>query len=169
MYLIDQHAAHERQKYDEIVSSLERNNLIKQDLMFPYVFSTSTNETNYLIDNLNILNEFGIEIEEFGNNSFKVSAVPLILESINLKEFFDEVLKNLNSYAKSPKDIIKEKFMQMACKSAVKGGDDLKDMEIQKLLSVLKDKTQVLLCPHGRPIIVEVEKKQIEKWFKRIV
>ena len=143
--------------------------LIKQDLLFPYVFATSTNETNYLIENLTLLKEFGIEIEEFGNNSFKVGAVPLILEGINLKEFFDEVLKNLNTYSKSPKDIIKEKFMQMACKSAVKGGDDLKDIEIKHLLATLKEKTEVLLCPHGRPIIVEIEKKQIEKWFKRIV
>ena len=59
--------------------------------------------------------------------------------------------------------------MQMACKSAVKGGDDLKDIEINYLLTQLKNETKVLLCPHGRPIVVEIDKKQIEKWFKRIV
>ena len=79
------------------------------------------------------------------------------------------VLTNINSFSKSPKEIIREKFTQMACKSAVKGGDDLKDIEIKELLTKLKSDTKILLCPHGRPIIIELDQKQIEKWFKRIV
>ena len=59
--------------------------------------------------------------------------------------------------------------MQEACKAAVKGGDDLKDIEIKSLLNELKEQKTILLCPHGRPIVVEIDKKQIEKWFKRIV
>ena len=169
IYLIDQHAAHERQKYDEILNQLKNNSLKLQDLLIPYTFKTNGQEGNFLSENLDELNAFGIEICEFGYNSYKVSAVPLILSNVNLQDFFNEVFNNLNSFAKSPKEVIKTKFMQMACKSAVKGGDDLSDLEIKTLLNTLKESTEVLLCPHGRPIVVELTKKQIEKWFKRIV
>ena len=169
VYFIDQHAGHERIKYDNLISELENNTLKKQDLLFPYTFTVSSNEYNFLIENLVILNDFGIEIAEFGLNTFKISAVPLLLSEINLKEFISQLLLGTVGFAKSPKEILKEKFMQMACKSAVKGGDDLKDIEIKELLNKLKNDTKVLLCPHGRPIVVELTQKQIEKWFKRIV
>ena len=169
LYLIDQHAAHERQKYDKLIEQLDKNMLTTQDLLIPYTFSASGAEYDFVLNNLDILNSFGIDICEFGANSFKVSSVPLLLADINLKDYFDEMLKNIYGLSKSPKEIIREKFMQIACKSAVKGGDDLKDLEIKHLLNKLKQETEVLLCPHGRPIIVEIDKKQIEKWFKRIV
>ena len=169
LYIIDQHAAHERQKYDKLVEQMDKNSLITQDLLIPYNFSVKGNEFNFIFNNLELLNSFGINICEFGLNTFKVSSVPLILADINLKNYFDDLLKNLYGLSKSPIEILREKFMQMACKSAVKGGDDLKDIEIKYLLKKLKEDTEVLLCPHGRPIIVEIDKKQIEKWFKRIV
>ena len=169
LYLIDQHAAHERQKYDELINQLAEDSLKIQDLLIPYNFKVSNTESIFLSENLDGLNEFGIDICEFGYNSFKVSSVPLLLADINLKDFFTEVLDNLTSFAKTPKEVIKTKLMQIACKSAVKGGDDLSDIEIKALLTTLKETTDVLLCPHGRPIVVEITQKQIEKWFKRIV
>lgn len=169
LYLIDQHAAHERQRYDEIIKQLNDNSLKIQDLMIPYILKVSQNEATFLNDNLNTLNSFGIDICEFGYNTFKVTSVPLLISDINLDTFFAEVFENLNSFAKSPQETIKSRFMQMACKSAVKGGDKLNDLEIHTLLNKLQTETEVLLCPHGRPIIVEITKKQIEKWFKRIV
>lgn len=169
LYFIDQHAAHERQKYDEILKQISSSQLKVQDLLIPYNFKVNSQESNFFVENLDLLNEFGINICEFGYNSFKVSSVPLILSDINIKDFFDDILKNLISFAKSPKEVIKTRFMQMACKSAVKGGDDLSDIEIKSLLNTLKDATDVLLCPHGRPIVVELTQKTIEKWFKRIV
>lgn len=169
LYLIDQHAAHERQKYDQIMSALDNNSLIVQDLMVPYIIKVSQNESNFLNDNLENLKSFGIDICEFGYNTYKISSVPMLLAEINLDVFFSELLENLNSLVKSPQQTIKSRFMQMACKSAIKGGDKLSDVEIQALLNKLKNETQVLLCPHGRPIVVEISQKQLEKWFKRIV
>ena len=169
LFLIDQHAAHERQNYDEILKQLETNTLKIQDLLIPYTLKVSNQESLFIGDNLTQLKEFGIDICEFGYNTYKVSSVPLIISNINLKDFFAEIFNNLNSLAKSPKDVIKNRFMQMACKSAVKGGDNLSDFEIKTLLNTLKESTDILLCPHGRPIVVEITKKQIEKWFKRIV
>ena len=169
LYFIDQHAAHERQKYDKLIEQLDNYSLVTQNLLVPYTFSVSSAEYNFLYNNLELLNKFGIDICEFGVNSFKISSVPIVLSDINLKDYFDELLKNVYGLSKSPKEVIREKFMQMACKSAVKGGDDLKDIEIRFLLDKLKNETEVYLCPHGRPIIIEIDKKQIEKWFKRIV
>ncbi len=169
VYMIDQHAAHERQKYDALIKNIENNNLNKQDLLIPYVFTVNNNEYDFISSNLELLNSFGIEICEFGNNTFRVTSVPLVLAEINIKDFFDNVLSNTNGFVKTPIENIREKFMQMACKSAIKGGDDIKDSEIKYLLNKLKEETKVLLCPHGRPIIIEIDKKQIEKWFKRIV
>ncbi len=169
VYLIDQHAAHEREKYDSLMKQLEDNNVLVQNVLVPYTFDVSPSEYGFILENMKLLNSFGFAIDEFGNNSFKISAVPVLLADINFKQFISEILQNINSYVKSPKELIKEKFMQMACKAAVKGGDDLKEQEIKYILDTLKNKTQVLLCPHGRPIIIELDKKQIEKWFKRIV
>lgn len=169
MYFIDQHAAHERQRYDKLMEELDSNMLQTQSLLIPYTFNVSFAESSFITENLEILNSFGIEICEYGNNCFKIYSVPLVLADMDLKNFIEQLLINTTGFAKSPKEIIKEKFMQIACKSAVKGGDDLKDMEIKSLLNDLKNSTKVLLCPHGRPIIVEVSKNQIEKWFKRIV
>lgn len=169
IYFIDQHAAHERQKYDALIKQIEESSLSKQDYLVPYIFTVSGPEYNFLISNLELLMSFGIDIQEFGKNSFRVSSVPMVLGDIDIKKYFDDLLGNISGLAKTPKEIIREKFMQMACKSAIKGGDDLSDFEIKYLLKKLKEETKVLLCPHGRPIIVEVDKKQIEKWFKRIV
>lgn len=169
VYLIDQHAAHERQKYDEIVKQLNSNTLKIQDLLVPYILKVNQNEANFLNDNLSNLISFGIDICEFGYNTFKISSVPLTISEINLQNFFSDIFENLNSIVKSPQEVIKTKFMQMACKSAIKGGDKLSDFEIKTLLKKLQTETEVLLCPHGRPIVVEITKKQIEKWFKRIV
>jgi len=169
VYFIDQHAAHERHKYDELVQAIESNELIIQDLMIPYVLIVSQAESNFIADNIETLSSFGINISEFGQNTYKVYSVPLLISEINLKDFFDDILENISAFVKSPKDVIKPKLMQMACKSAVKGGDDLSDKEINYLIDKLKNDTEVLLCPHGRPIVVNIDKKQIEKWFKRIV
>ncbi len=169
MYLIDQHAAHERQRYDAIMAQINSNTLKVQDLLVPYIIKVSQSEANFLNDNIDTLKSFGIDICEFGYNTYKVSSVPLIISDMNLDDFFADVFDNLLSFAKSPQETIKPRFMQMACKSAVKGGDVLSDLEINTLLNKIKTETEVLLCPHGRPIVVEITKKQIEKWFKRIV
>ncbi len=169
LFLIDQHACHERQRYDEIMNQINSNSLKVQDLLIPFIIKVNQNESNFLMNNLSVLNSFGIDISEFGYNTFKVSSVPLLILDMDLNMFFDEMFDNLNSFAKTPQDTIKSRFMQMACKSAVKGGDHLSDLEIKSLLDTVKTKTEILLCPHGRPIVVEITKNQIEKWFKRIV
>ena len=93
----------------------------------------------------------------------------MLLAEINIKDYFDDILKNLNSIAKKPLDLIRDDIATMACKAAVKAGNNLSDTEINILLDTLEKEKTTLLCPHGRPIVMVYDKKQLEKMFKRIV
>lgn len=169
IYFVDQHAAHERLLFDKICSSYSDNNVIKQPLLLPFVLDVNNEEYDFLLSKADVLDEMGIEISEFGRNSFKVSAVPAFLSNINLKKFFNDMLFDLNELkALSIKDILFEKLAQKACKSAIKSGDKLSQLEIDTLISELKNNLG-LKCPHGRPVAVKITRTEIDKWFKRIV
>ena len=167
--IIDQHAAHERQLFDKFKSEIEQSEIPSQQLLVPYILTANQKETEFLDENLKLLTDFGIEISQFGDNTFKVSAVPAILAEMNLKVFFDGVLDDISSYLKKPIDLIKKKIATTACRAAVKAGERLSEGEISVLIRNFRENGNVLLCPHGRPVIVSVSKTEIEKWFKRIV
>lgn len=170
LLLIDQHAGHERLLFDKFNLELKNKQVAVQPLMVPFVLDTNYNESNFILENIDALTDIGFEIDAFGDNSFKVSTVPLLFDNINLSEFFDTILSDIdNKLILSKNSSIKEYLAKKACKSAVKGNDKLTNNEISKLINELSKPDQVLLCPHGRPIVVEVDRKEIEKWFKRIV
>ena len=170
MLLIDQHAGHERILFDKYMNELDKQELYSQDLVVPYILNLNPIEENYITNHLDDLNALGFLIEYFGASSFKVSAVPVLLNDINLKEFFADILKDLKSESKiTVKKELRHRIATMACKSAVKGGESLADSEIKYLINTLDEKETQLLCPHGRPIVIKITKDQIEKWFKRIV
>ena len=169
-YFIDQHAAHERILFDKLVEQMNKHELGIQSLLVPFVLTVNNIEKQFLDSNLDNLKELGFDIAEFGNMSYKVSTVPTVLAGINLKEFFDSVLSdllNLKSLKKS--DLILTKLMQHSCKTAVKAGDRLNDLEVKSLLKQIRDNGMVLQCPHGRPVVVKVARKELERWFKRVV
>lgn len=169
-YLIDQHAAHERILYDKLVEQINNHNLSLQSLIVPYILTVNNIEKEFIEANLESFFNLGFDISEFGATSFKVSTVPTILSGINLKAFFDGLLGEttaLKSLKKS--DLIATKLMQHSCKTAVKAGDKLSDMEIDSLLKQIKQSDMVLQCPHGRPVVIKITRKELEKWFKRIV
>ena len=112
----------------------------------------------------------GFEIDEFGDRSYKISSVPVVVSNIDFNKFFGMFLaEKLNKSKITEADIVKDSLMQMACKSAIKGGDDLSKGEVDKLLAEMSASGMVLFCPHGRPVVVRITKAEIEKWFKRIV
>ena len=112
----------------------------------------------------------GFEIEQFGQLSFMISGIPAILRDINLKEFFDGILKDLTVFKNyKQSDLITNKLMQHSCKCAVRAGKILSAGEVNSLINQMKAQNMQLQCPHGRPVIVELNKTDIEKWFKRIV
>lgn len=170
MILIDQHAGHERLLYDKFVNELNNKEVAIQNLLLPYILETNHSESQFLTLNLDILTKMGFEIEDFGDNSFKVNTVPLLLENINIKLFFDNLLSDIdNNMIINKENTIKEYIAKKACKSAIKANDPLSINEIQILLNQIEVNKTMLLCPHGRPIAIEVSKSEIEKWFKRIV
>lgn len=167
-YMIDQHAAHERLLYDKLVKKAERGMLDVQPLLLPYVFKVPREEFDGIYKRFRYFRELGIEIDNVGDDTFKVSAMPCELCSINLKEFFDDLLYDDGFKTETIPVTLKEKLMQTACKHAIKGGDSLDRTEIDALMSEIKGDFG-LRCPHGRPIAVKITKTEIEKWFKRIV
>lgn len=170
LYFIDQHAAHERLNYDYLVESIKRKDVEKQYLLVPYTFDCNPLEYDFLLSSLPALQEMGFDIEEFGTRAFRVVAVPLVLSSIQIEQFFKNLLADVKSLKSiSTLEVLKESLMQKACKSSVKAGDDLEIQEIEYLLQKLSDEKVVLQCPHGRPVVIKLTKADVEKWFKRLV
>ncbi len=169
MYIIDQHAGHERVLYDKFKAQTESADVVSQPMIVPYIIDTNSMKSQFIEDNLDVFESIGFKMEKFGINSFKIQEVPLLLKDINLTEFFNSILKDIeNNLITNKAEILKDYLAKSACRSAVKGHDILSDNELSYLIGLLKD-TKVLLCPHGRPIVVTVSDKEIEKWFKRIV
>lgn len=170
MYLIDQHAAHERMLYDKLVLSVQQKDVKKQGLLIPYTFDVNTNEYSFINQNINVLNDLGFELEPFGNNSFKVSSIPATLSDIDIGLFFNGILSDLNTFlVLKTEDVLKDRLAQYACKHAVKGGDDLNREELIALVKKVSTGEMTMQCPHGRPFVVEIKRNQIDKWFKRVL
>lgn len=170
LLLIDQHAGHERLLFDKFSIALNNKQVAVQPLMIPYVLETNYNESTFINENMQTIIELGFEIEEFGENSFKISTTPVLFDNVNIGTFFDEILKDVdNKLIVSKEDPLKEYLAKKACKSAVKGNTNLNKNEISELVNKLNKDGKVLLCPHGRPIVVNITKNEVEKWFKRIV
>ena len=170
LLMIDQHAGHERLLYDRFKKDFENNSLAIQPLLVPYVLNLNYQEWSYIHENIETLAHLGFEIEEFGNNSFKVNSVPVLLRNINIAEFFNSILHDISSNLSIKKtDLMEEYLAKSACRSAVKANDILSSNEIDILLNQLSTPDQVLLCPHGRPIVLRITNTEIEKWFKRLV
>jgi len=170
VFLIDQHAAHERILYDELMDVVKDRELKIQPLLLPYILETNNLEHQFIIDNLETFVRLGFDIDEFGSDSFKVSGVPYNLPNLEIGVFFNDILKDINTILTlKNEDLVAEYFAQKACKHAVKGGDDLKTSEIINLLEQIARDEPQLQCPHGRPFVVEIKKYDIDKWFKRIV
>lgn len=170
LYLIDQHAAHERLLFEKFSAQINNRDIAAQPLLVPYILSLNAQEKTGFEALLPNLISLGFEIEEFGNNTYKVMAVPAIVADMDFKEFFDLFLTDTRRFNQLKSvDLIKEEIMQLSCKSAIKAGFDLTESEIQKLYDDMSRENVPLYCPHGRPIMIKITKQEIEKWFKRIV
>lgn len=168
-YFIDQHAAHEKLLYDRLLRDYEQKRLRTQPLILPFVFDVSVQDAELITENLDLFENCGFGVAPFGEYTFTLSHVPYECVGIDLQSFVSDLLLLVNSREKSPM-ALKERLMQAACKSAVKGEiDDLSQSEIDALLAEMTARNITMFCPHGRPIVVCFSKKEIEKWFKRIV
>lgn len=169
VYLIDQHAAHERLIYDSLIEKLNTRKIARQGMLMPYIFIVTPDEKRFLEENNVFLWDMGFSIEPFGINSFRVNDVPADLPGLNLEEFFNELLASVGELKKiALADVVKDKIAQTACKHAVKGGDILTEQERDALFAKIENNLD-LRCPHGRPVTIKLTKTEIEKMFKRKV
>ncbi len=166
-YIIDQHAAHEKLLYDQLIKRINTDNTAIQDLLVPYIFEVTPTEKILLCDRLSQINTYGFKIDPLNGCSFTLYAVPVCCADIDLRKFISILLNDLEA-PHNHADFIKESLMQAACKSAVKGEDNLTENEIQTLLCQMQQSSMTKFCPHGRPIIIQYKKSDLEKLFKRV-
>lgn len=170
LYIIDQHAAHEKVLYEKTMARLANKDFTSQRISPPIVMTLDARECEMLEKYRPQIEQFGYEVEHFGGKEYMISAIPDNLFNIDMKDLFIEMLDDFsNSTGRQTPDIITEKVASMSCKAAVKGNDKLTLPEINKLIDELLSLDNPYNCPHGRPTIISMSKYEIEKKFKRIV
>ncbi len=170
MLMIDQHAAHEKVKSEQILTKVEHNEIYTQTLTPPVVISVTPKEAALIHSYEQYFKELGFEIEDFGMNAYAVRGVPIDLFGHDIKELFEEILTQMSeSPVRGVPQIIREKIASMACKAAVKGRHSMTYEEADKLIEQLLELDNPYNCPHGRPTIISMSKYEIEKKFKRII
>lgn len=169
LYLIDQHAAHERILFEKLMKEFREERVVSQRLLSPVMLRLTEREKEILRENQTLLEGFGFGIEEFSGREYALCAVPFLLKAPSGTGFFTEILDQLET--ENPSSVYDMKLLTiatMACKAAVKGHDRLNVQEADRLIEDLLKLENPFTCPHGRPTIVEWTKYQMEKMFKRI-
>ena len=170
LYIIDQHAAHEKVLYEKTMARLANKDFTSQRISPPIVMTLDARESEMLEKYRPQIEQFGYEVEHFGGKEYMISAIPDNLFNIDMKDLFIEMLDDFsNTTGRQTPDIITEKVASMSCKAAVKGNDKLTFPEINELIDELLSLDNPYNCPHGRPTIISMSKYEIEKKFKRIV
>lgn len=170
MYLIDQHAAHEKVMYERLMKAVSEKEVLTQLILPPFIFQASAAEERVLLEQMDMFEKIGFEIESFGDHAFLLRAVPVDLFGCSYQELFHEVLDELLAGPlRGTPEVVLDKLASMACKAAVKGNTKLDDLEARKLIDELLTLDNPYHCPHGRPTIISMTKQEVEKKFKRIV
>jgi len=169
LYLIDQHAAHERILYENLLAKARERAVSSQQLLIPIPLRLTPREKQVLVDNMEYFNNFGFEISN-ENDDFGITAVPLLLNGPLHTGFFSDLLDNIDQVGfskESAYDHKTETIAMAACKAAVKGGDNLAETEARALITQLLELENPFTCPHGRPTIIEFTRQELERRFKR--
>ena len=170
LFIIDQHAAHEKVNYERMMKRFREKQIVSQNLLPPMIISLNGAEENVYLKNSDAFAALGFEIEPFGGNEYALRAVPADLYGHSEKELFLSVLDELaEGNSRGSYLAIEEKIADMACKASVKGGDLLSRDEIEALIDELLTLENPYNCPHGRPTIIVMTESEMEKKFKRIV
>lgn len=170
LFIIDQHAAHEKVKYERLMKQFREKNVVSQRLMPPVIVSLSAQEEIVLSEHMETFESLGFEIEAFGGKEYALRSVPVDLYGCSEKEMFLEVLDELDGgVSRGSYKVVEEKIASMSCKAAVKGNNRLSFAEAQELIDELLTLENPYNCPHGRPTIITMAQYELEKKFKRIV
>ena len=169
MYIIDQHAAHEKIIYERMLHAKEHADVYSQSIMPAIILSLSIREEECLNRYMDTFSDIGFEISHFGGRDYQISAVPSTLYRMNSEEYFLSVLDKLTEGNSFTPEKIYETLASMSCKAAIKGNQTVSELEARHLIEELLTLENPFHCPHGRPIIVSMTQYELEKKFKRIV
>ena len=171
LYIIDQHAAHERVLYETLLSNMKKQEIYSQYLAIPIVISLNLRQLELVRAHQDMFTQFGFEMEPFGGKEYTIRAVPHELYSIADEQILIELIDSLeqDTPAKMTLQIFAERLAVMACKAAVKGNQKLSVSEVHSLIDQLLKLENPYHCPHGRPTIISITRYELEKKFKRIV
>lgn len=170
LLIIDQHAAHEKVKYERFMKRFREHDIVSQTINPPMIVTMSGREKECYLKHSDDFKALGFTIEEFGGNDYAVRGVPMDLYGYEEKEFFHEILDELSEETVTgTPEAIRIRIATMACKAAVKGNMRMNTEEARKLIDELLTLENPYHCPHGRPTIISMSKYELEKKFKRIV
>ena len=168
MYLMDQHAAHERVLFERYMNAFHKREVHMQMLLDPIVLELSSVDMLRVEKNIDVFKNFGFEVEIFGMNNILIRGVPNLFGTPQSEKFILELIDNIDKISNNY-DLKDDRFAVMACKSAIKANDRIQNIEIESLFRQLEKCENPYTCPHGRPTMVEISKVEIEKMFKRIM
>ena len=170
LFIIDQHAAHEKVLYEQTMNKLKGQNFVSQAISPPIILTLSNEEAATLTKYEKELLSFGYEIEPFGGKEYAITAIPADFSEVDMKAMFLDMLEDFSTInGEHTPTLILEKVASMSCKAAVKGHNKLSFSEAEHLIDTLLTLENPYQCPHGRPTIIAMTKYEIEKKFKRIV
>lgn len=170
LYIMDQHAAHEKVKYEELIKGLNSRETYSQQLMPPMIVTVTYAEKQAILNNYDLFMKTGYDIEEFGGNEFKINAVPSNIYGIHERAMFMEFVGSLiNNSGYMSDEVFIKKLSTMACKAAIKGNMHISFAEADALIDQLLALENPYTCPHGRPTIISISMQELEKKFKRVV
>ena len=171
LFIIDQHAAHEKVLFERMMQKLQqKEEIITQNLVPPMILSLTLREADCLKRNLAVFEKLGFVLEDFGGLEYKVTAVPADFVTVDNKELLLEVLDTLLTDREFKNaDIVLEKVASLSCKAAVKGNHRMSELEAKQLISDMLTLENPYHCPHGRPTTISMSKQELEKKFKRII
>ena len=169
LFVIDQHAAHEKILFERNLKRFKENDFYSQQISPPVIITLDSAEQQVLDSNMELFEKMGFEIGSFGGNDYAISAVPDMIYTVDRIEFFKEILALLSEERNVSTEIMWHRIATASCKAAVKGNTRLTFAEAKKLISELLTLENPYHCPHGRPVIFTMTKADIEKRFKRIV
>ncbi|MDR1952470.1 MAG: DNA mismatch repair endonuclease MutL [Elusimicrobiota bacterium] len=167
LYIVDQHAAAERVRYEMYIDQTDNKKLIIQQMLIPETFTLIPSLSSLLKSNLEVLQSLGIQIEEFGDSSFRISSYPAIFGDASIEQIVRAVLDNLENDKNIEIEKKREKIIRAACRASVKAGDFISPLESKKLMRDLFKCKNPFTCPHGRPTAYSISKNELEKFFKR--
>ena len=170
LLIMDQHAAHEKVLYEKLLKSYREQTVYKQQLMPPVVINLTLKELDFVKSCESLFDDFGFTLEEFGSDAYCLRTIPSNLFGMDAQTFFRELLDSMEEEVKkTDMEMVLDKIATMACKAAIKANQKMSFEEARQLLKECEKLDNPYTCPHGRPILISISKREIEKKFKRIV